>query len=79
VFHEWYLIPGLLLHHRIVAGGPVRPRSVAGIAMEMFEQHQGTHILQVCCLHMITIHHVLNGLLRYKTRSSGFWRRGAPC
>ncbi|XP_047102609.1 protein trachealess-like [Schistocerca piceifrons] len=26
--------------------GPVRPRSVAGIAMEMFEQHQGTHILQ---------------------------------
>jgi hypothetical protein len=35
-----------------VPGGPVRPRSVAGIAMEMFEQHQGTHILQVRCLYM---------------------------
>jgi len=35
----------------IVPGGPVRPRSVAGIAMEMFEQHQGTHILQVHCLY----------------------------
>jgi len=37
----------------IVPGGPVRPRSVAGIAMEMFEQHQGTHILQVHCLYMM--------------------------
>lgn len=37
----------------IFAGGPVRPRSVAGIAMEMFEQHQGTHILQVRCLYMM--------------------------
>ncbi|XP_021938528.1 protein trachealess isoform X2 [Zootermopsis nevadensis] len=32
--------------NKSVKGGPVRPRSVAGIAMEMFEQHQGTHILQ---------------------------------
>lgn len=30
-----------------VTGGPSRNRSAAGMAMEMFEQHQGTHILQV--------------------------------
>ncbi|XP_063234024.1 protein trachealess [Bacillus rossius redtenbacheri] len=29
-----------------VKGTPLKPRSVAGIAMDMFEQHQGTHILQ---------------------------------
>ncbi|XP_067012992.1 protein trachealess [Anabrus simplex] len=32
--------------NKSLKGGPIRPRSVAGIAMEMFEQHQGTHILQ---------------------------------
>lgn len=30
-----------------VTGGPTRNRSAAGMAMDMFEQHQGTHILQV--------------------------------
>uniref|UniRef100_T1JJ64 PAS domain-containing protein n=1 Tax=Strigamia maritima TaxID=126957 RepID=T1JJ64_STRMM len=30
----------------VVTGGPSRPRTTAAVAMEVFEQHQGTHILQ---------------------------------
>lgn len=29
------------------SGGPPRRRSVTAVAMEIFEAHQGTHILQV--------------------------------
>lgn len=36
--------------------GSVRPRSTGNVTLDLFEQHQGTHILQVrllmqlCCL-----------------------------
>lgn len=32
-----------------VTANPLRSRSPTTIAMELFEQHQGTHILQVSC------------------------------
>ena len=32
----------------VSAAGPGRRRSMTAVAMEIFEQHQGTHILQVC-------------------------------
>ena len=43
------------IHHRmlmdalsLLTGCPSRRRSVATVATEIFEMHQGTHILQVC-------------------------------
>lgn len=39
-----------------VAGAQNR-RTSAGLALELFEQHQGTHILQVIYIHILTFFH----------------------
>ena len=41
----------LIFSFSVFVAGPGRRRSMTAVAMEIFEQHQGTHILQVCFLY----------------------------